>query len=176
MTLKDDQLFTKLGNQPDVAIYPESETMFFLKVVDAQVEFPSASQVILHQNGRDMTAKRLSDAEAKQAMDAAAAFTKRFKEQMAADGSEAALRRLIEQLRAGKPNADQLTALGTAQFNRQLAQLQAAIGEKGTLQSLTFKAVGPAGPDIYDAKFEKGSLECRIWLAPDGKIDNFNAR
>jgi CubicO group peptidase (beta-lactamase class C family) len=181
VTLENNQLSTKLGNQQPVPIYPESDTMFFPKVVDAEVEFPKlndrgvASQLILHQGGHDMTADRLGDAEAKEAMDAAAAFAKRIKDQTAANGSEAALRSLIEQLRAGKPNADQLTALGTAQFNRQLAQLQAAIGEKGTLQSLTFKAVGPAGPDIYDAKFEKGSLECRIWLAPDGKIDNFNA-
>jgi CubicO group peptidase (beta-lactamase class C family) len=176
VTLQNNQLFTKLGNQPDVAVYPESETMFFLKVVDAQVEFPDSTRLILHQNGRDMPAMRLSDAEAKQAMDAAAAFARRFKEQTAAVGSEAALRQLIEQLRVGKPDTGQLTVPGAAQFSRQVAQLQSAIAEKGALQSLTFKAVGPAGPDIYDAKFDKGSLECRIWLAPDGKIDNFNAR
>ena len=181
VTLEGNQLSTKLGNQQPITVFPESETMFFPKVVDAEVEFPKlndkgvASQLILHQGGRDMTADRLGDAEAKEAMDAAAAFAKRFKDQSAAAGSEAALRHLIEQLRTGKPNADQFTPAGIAQFNRQLTQLQPGLTEKGALQSLTFKAVGPAGPDIYDAKFEKGSFECRIWLAPDGKIDNFNA-
>jgi CubicO group peptidase (beta-lactamase class C family) len=176
VTLEDNQLFTKLGTQQPVAIYPESQTMFFLKVVDAQVEFPNSNELILHQNGRDMTGKRLSDADAKVAMDAAAAFAKRFKDQTAAPGGETALRTLIDQLRLGKPNLNQLTSGGAAQFNRQLTQLQTAISEKGALQALTFKAVGPGGADVYDAKFEKGSLECRIWLAPDGKIDNFNAR
>jgi CubicO group peptidase (beta-lactamase class C family) len=40
ITLEGTQLVTKLGNQPPVPVYPESETMFFAKVVDAQIEFP----------------------------------------------------------------------------------------------------------------------------------------
>ena len=39
ITLKDGHLFSKLGNQPEVELFPESETKFFLKVVDAQCEF-----------------------------------------------------------------------------------------------------------------------------------------
>ena len=57
---------------------------------------------------------------------------------------------------------------GLAKLTReQLTRLQAMIVEKGTLQSLTFKAVGTAGPDIDEAKFENGSFEYRIWLSPD---------
>ena len=56
-----------------------------------------------------MTAKRLDDAEAKKVADAAAAFDKRFKDQTPAPGSEAALRRMIEELRLGKPNYDLLS-------------------------------------------------------------------
>ena len=48
-----------------------------------------------------MTAKRLDDAEAKKIADAAAAFAKRFKDQTPAPGSEAALRKMIEDLRMG---------------------------------------------------------------------------
>jgi hypothetical protein len=60
ITLEGNQLKSKLGNQQPIDIFPESETMFFLKVVDAQLEFPKdASQVTLHQNGRDLIAKRL---------------------------------------------------------------------------------------------------------------------
>ncbi|MDQ2944364.1 MAG: serine hydrolase [Acidobacteriota bacterium] len=60
VTLEGNQLIEKLGNQPAVPIFPESETMFFLKVVDAQLEFPKGdahaipSQLTLHQNGRDI--------------------------------------------------------------------------------------------------------------------------
>ena len=67
ISLENNQLMTRLGNQPQVPIFAESETMFFAKVVDAQIEFPKtnaqekASQLILHQGGRDMTAKRATD-------------------------------------------------------------------------------------------------------------------
>lgn len=66
-----NQLTAKLGNQPAFPIFPQSETVFFLKVVDAQIEFPKddgsgkASQLTLHQNGRDITAPRVDDAEQK---------------------------------------------------------------------------------------------------------------
>jgi hypothetical protein len=95
ITLEGSQLISKLGNQQPVPIFPESETMFFAKVVDAQIEFPKvegegkAGQMILHQGGRDQTAKRLDDAEAKRLADAAAAVAKRFKGQTPAPGSEA---------------------------------------------------------------------------------------
>jgi CubicO group peptidase (beta-lactamase class C family) len=65
ITLEGNQLSEKLGNQPAFLIFPESETMFFLKAVDAQIEFPKtdagqkAPQLTLHQNGRDVVAKRL---------------------------------------------------------------------------------------------------------------------
>ena len=60
-----DQLFTKLGMQEAIPVYPESETMFFPKVVDAEVEFVKSARgevtdLILHQNGRDQKAPRTS--------------------------------------------------------------------------------------------------------------------
>jgi hypothetical protein len=182
IALDGNQLTGKLGGQPALPIFPQSETMFFLKVVDAQIEFPkdngsgNASQLTLHQGGRDMTAKRLDDAEAKKVTDAASAFDKRFKDQTPASGSEAALRRMIEELRLGKPNYDLLSS-GLANATRQqLPQLQSMIPGLGTLQSVNFKGVGPGGADIYHVKFEKGSLDYRIWLGSDGKIESANVR
>ena len=178
ITLDKNQLLSKLGNQQPVPIYPESETMFFTKVVDAELEFPSlndkgmASQLILHQNGRDMPAKRLDEAEAKQIAGAAAAFAKRLEDQTADSRSEAALRGLIGELLAGKLALD---AMGP-NAQRQVALMRPMTAEMGSLQSMIFKGVGPAGPDIYTVKFEKGTLEYRIWIALDGKIDNANAR
>jgi hypothetical protein len=46
----------------------------------------------------------------------------------------------------------------------------------GALQSVNFKGVGPGGADIYQVKFEKGSLDYRIWLGPDGEIESANVR
>jgi hypothetical protein len=57
----------------------------------------------------------LDDAEAKKFFDTAAAVDKRFKYQTAAPGSEAALRRMIEELRVGKPNYDLLSPASVTQ-------------------------------------------------------------
>jgi hypothetical protein len=61
--LEGEQLMTQATNQPKFPIFPESETKFFLKVVDAQIEFVfdakgEVTSLILHQGGRDQVAKR----------------------------------------------------------------------------------------------------------------------
>lgn len=123
-----------------------------------------------------MPAKRLSDTDAKQVADAAAAFAKRLKDQTPAPGGEAALRRMIEDLRLNKPDTDLMSSDLADRMRHQLEQLATPVSQLGALQSLSFTAVGPGGADIYRAKYEKGSLTYRIWLAPDGKIENANVR
>jgi CubicO group peptidase (beta-lactamase class C family) len=180
IALEGHQLTGKLGNQPALEIFPESETMFFLKVVDAEIEFPKtdaegkASQLTLHQNGRDMPAKRLDDAEAKRIADAAAAFAKRLKDQTPAPGGEAAVRKMIADLQQGKPDEAMLSP--GAPIHQQLSQLQSEVGQFGTVQSIAFKGVGPGGADIYSVKSDKGAWEYRIWLTPDGKVEMANTR
>jgi len=180
ITLENNQLFSKLGTQPAIAIFPESKTMFFPKVVNAEIEFAKddeqgrPTELILHQNGRDMRAKRLSDAQAKLVTEAAAAFAKRMKEQTPAPGSEIALRKMIEDLRREKPTYDLLNPDLAAAVSQQLPQTQSTFAKLGSVQSIVFKAVGPAGPDIYTVKFENGALEYRIWLGVNGKIDAAN--
>jgi CubicO group peptidase (beta-lactamase class C family) len=59
ITLDGDHLMGQLTGQPKYQIFPQSETMFFLKVVDAQIEFAAdGSSLVLHQNGRDTKAPR----------------------------------------------------------------------------------------------------------------------
>jgi CubicO group peptidase (beta-lactamase class C family) len=64
VTLKDGHLISKLGNQPEVELFPESETSFFLKVVDAQAEFVrdptthAVTHMTIHQNGNTRDAKK----------------------------------------------------------------------------------------------------------------------
>ena len=177
VTLENNQLFSKLGNQQAIPIFAESRTMFFPKVVDAELEFTKddeqgrPTEMILHQNGRDQSAKRLDDAEFKRAADAAAAAAKRFKDQTAIPGSDVALRKMIEDLRLGKPDYDHMSAGLAAATRQQLPQLQSTLTQMGALQSLTFKGVGPGGADIYAVKFENGSLEYRIMLGADGKVE-----
>ncbi|MGA8029505.1 MAG: serine hydrolase [Bryobacteraceae bacterium] len=57
-TLEGDQLMTQATNQPKLPMYPESQTKFFLKDVDAEIEFftgdkGQVSYLIVHQGGQD---------------------------------------------------------------------------------------------------------------------------
>ena len=58
MRLVGDRLTTQLSGQQQIPVFAESETKFFLKVVDAQVEFfmdPSGAvtHAVMYQNGRE---------------------------------------------------------------------------------------------------------------------------
>lgn len=63
ITRDGDHLFAQLTGQPKAEIFPESERDYFYKAVDAQITFVTgsngrATELILHQNGRDAHAKR----------------------------------------------------------------------------------------------------------------------
>jgi CubicO group peptidase (beta-lactamase class C family) len=59
ITLDGEQLMAQLTGQGKLPIFPQSETMFFLKVVDAQLEFTAdTSALVLHQGGRAQKAVR----------------------------------------------------------------------------------------------------------------------
>jgi len=58
VTLDGDHLVTQATGQQKIPIFPESETMFFPKVIDAEIEFVKnhageVTGMILHQNGHD---------------------------------------------------------------------------------------------------------------------------
>ena len=59
MTVQGGQLMTQATGQPKFPMFAESETNFFLKVVEAEVEFfkdekGEVTHLVLHQGGRDM--------------------------------------------------------------------------------------------------------------------------
>ena len=63
ITQEGDHLAAQATNQPKFPLFPESETKFFLKVVDAQLEFikndkGEVTNLVLHQNGHDAKAVR----------------------------------------------------------------------------------------------------------------------
>ncbi len=61
---RGDKLISQATGQPEVELFPESETRFFLKVVDAQVDFVlgpdgRAVRLVLHQGGQDLPAPKV---------------------------------------------------------------------------------------------------------------------
>jgi hypothetical protein len=64
VTTRDERLFVQATAQPQIEVYPESETEFFYKVVNAQITFVKneagyVNKLILRQNGRDTEAKKM---------------------------------------------------------------------------------------------------------------------
>jgi len=63
ITLENGQLMEQATNQPKFPLFPESPSKFFLKVVDARIEFfgeanGQISHLVLHQNGHDVRGER----------------------------------------------------------------------------------------------------------------------
>jgi len=59
-----DRLMVQLTGQPFFEVFPETQTKFFYKVVDAQITFVKdgagkVTALILHQNGLNQEAKRV---------------------------------------------------------------------------------------------------------------------
>ncbi len=64
VTLEAGQLFIQATNQPKFPVFPESETEFFLKVVDAQITFVrdedgQVTSLILHQAGQHVPGQKI---------------------------------------------------------------------------------------------------------------------
>jgi CubicO group peptidase (beta-lactamase class C family) len=68
VTRQGDQLYTQATGQQKVKVYPSSETTFYLKVVDAQIEFTvedgSVPRLTLYQRGQEIVFER-TDGESK---------------------------------------------------------------------------------------------------------------
>ena len=63
VTVEDGKLMVQATGQGKLQVFAESPTEFFYKAVDAQITFEKdkagkVTQLVLHQNGRDMPGKR----------------------------------------------------------------------------------------------------------------------
>jgi uncharacterized protein (TIGR03435 family) len=173
VTREGDHLLSRLPGQPPVPYFARNEREFFAKSVDAQITWMTntqgqATQLVLHQNGKDTVAPRMDEAVAQAQMDALAI---RVRAQSAAPGTEAELRRYIQGLQRGELNLDDWVPAARAGIRSQGPALKWRFGIVGQLKSLTFKGVTPNGLDQYESRFEKDSFQWTIRLAPDGKID-----
>jgi len=172
---------SRIWGQRAAEMFPSSDQEYFLKVVDARWVFSTdangnGSTAILYQNGREQTVTRLSGAEGQAALDRSIATEDRFKNQMPAAGSEAALRTLLAGIWNGNLNYDGMTADVAQGFrNGSLADWEKKLISFGPVSSISFTRVAPEGVDVYDVKFEKDTREFRIGLDLNGRIEEIGS-
>jgi hypothetical protein len=164
VTRNGQQLFAQLTGQPAIPIYPQSDSEFFLKVVNAQISFITDPQgvvasLVLHQNGQNITRPRIDAATAKQIADNIAA---KVQSQTPTPGSKAALRRLIAGILAGQANYEEMSPELAQATRQQLPQLQ-AIAALGAVESVEFGG-------CRQRRLEHGSSQWRIALGSNGII------
>lgn len=172
VTRDADRLFAQLTGQGKAEIFPQSEHEFFYRIVKARISFESDPQgrvtgLVLHQNGRSMPAPRIDAATAQQV---AAEIAAKVAAQTPTPGSEAALRRLIEGIRTGKPDYAHMSPALSNATRQQLPVLEAAMANLGAVQSVEFRGVGSQGWDVYEVRQEHGLTEWRISLGADGTV------
>jgi hypothetical protein len=167
------RLLTQLPGQPAVEVFPEKKGDFFAKVVDAQISFDTAAlgqatSLVLHQNGMEQAANRLSD---DTALRIAAELRQRIKDNTPGPGTELALRHQIETLERGDPDYGAMGPELVEATQQQLPQIKNLFEKLGPLKALEFSKVLPNGNDVYLATFDNGRLECTIFpLSSAGKV------
>jgi bla regulator protein BlaR1 len=173
VTRSGTQLITQISGQPPVDVFAQTPTHFFVKVVEANLDFVTdgnapATALILHQGGRDITMARMDDAVATR-FDAA--LTARIAANSPQPGSEAAVRDIFERISKGKPaDYTKMSPELAAAVEQQAPMAAEQIGGLGALQSVTFQGVDPSGVDVYVVKFLSGSLLIHINLNSKGVI------
>jgi BlaR1 peptidase M56 len=165
---------TAYGDQAFVS--PDTdETITFTSDAEGQ-----ASALSLGEPGRKARrAIRIDAARAQSIEDAfarqVATAPDRFKDQLPADGSKAALLREIHDLEAYTPGDARLEQMAE-NVRRQVAPLHAMLVAFGAVESVFFRGVGPGGYDIYGAQFTNGLGEFRVRLGADGNIEDIGFR
>ena len=172
-TREGQRMFTQLTGMPQVEVFASSETDFFTKVSnekgsvvrDAQGR---ATAIVLHQGGQDITLPRIDEAQARQISDALEA---KLKNQVANPGSEAALRRLIAQMRQDPPNVDGISPGLAAAIREQHPRAHPFFERLGNVKSIEFVSVADSGWDKYLVRYEHGSATWQIQLGANGIIE-----
>ena len=169
-----DHFFSRLTGQINVEFFPESETKFFATIVHAQISFNTDGQgqvteLVLHQNGLEQHAPRISESTAK-ALETNLA--ERVRANKPSPGTEEALKHQIESMESGHRDYSALTPTFASAIKEPEPVILAALSNMGALKSIKFHSVTVGGMDTYTVEFERGSTEWYITpLTTDGKIN-----
>ena len=147
-------------------LVPLSELEFVGSITQSHYTFVTDAQgtvtgLTSNQDGLEVTWPRIDDATRDEIK---AKLAARIQNKAPVPGSDAALRRLIEGLRAGTPNYDEMSPALARACRRQLPQLQMTARFLGAIQSIEFQGVGSQGWDVYEVRRENGVVTWRIAL------------
>lgn len=170
MTVKLDgsQLSTQLTGQKFIPIYPSSNVAFFVKVVNAHMNFVVNAQgqstaMEFYQNGRHITAPRIDAATAQGIQNA---LDTRVSAQKPYPDSEQILQILLAQ----NSDAPRLSPDLAALMREQKPRTDAFLDGLGPATSHEFTGVTPQGWDKYLVRHENGTEEIGFALDSNGTI------
>jgi len=83
--------------------------------------------------------------------------------------TEARLRRVITELKSGKPNFEQMEPMLRIVVRQQMTVLVPRLQALGSLLSLSYEGQ-QQGSDVYEVKFTNGTTAWMIGIAPNGNI------
>jgi Domain of unknown function (DUF3471) len=187
VTREGDHLFVHETGQAKTELIPRSAAGYTAADgIGPDVMFEGASQggpsgLVMYDAARGaVRAPRIDAARAHQ-LDTVAArqladAPERFKKQIPAPGSEAALRHHFEAFARGAPDYGQMAARIAPVISQQTHYLMTSLTALGAIESAVFKGVGPGGFDIYAVKFAHGEAQIRLSLTDDGKLQGLNFR
>ena len=151
---------------------PQGPDEFRYQNVDVTIRFKrdASGQVMglsFEQNGAVTYAPRIASSRV-QAIQSDIA--ERYRNQLAAPGSEPALRRLIEGIQSGSPNYSIMSPQLAGGTRTLLKSFQSTMQPFGPIQSIEFKGVNQAGWDEYQVKHAHGAADWQILLDDKGVI------
>jgi CubicO group peptidase (beta-lactamase class C family) len=172
VTRDRDHLFSQVTGRLKYQLAPLGDREYQVKSADFQVTFTPDPQgkimgLVVRRSGGEQIAKRV-DAVAAQAIEAFP--QKRLVENVPLTGSEATLRRVLEELKAS-PDYGRMTPPLAQAVRDALPTIQAELGSLGRTLSVQFIGVGSRGEDIYSVHFSNGDAEWRIRLTSDGILE-----
>ena len=172
ITRDGDRLFSHIVGQPVLEYLPYDDHEFFQPDLHLQLSFAGdghgkANTLVAHQNGGETQFARLDDVAAESSI---AQLAHRVKSKTPQPGSEAALRRYLDEADGDQPRFEQLSPDLAAIARNHLSTYRQLRAPAGAFRSIAFKRVLPDGRDIYEVRYENAVWDWQISLAPDAKV------
>jgi CubicO group peptidase (beta-lactamase class C family) len=172
VTRDQGRLFSQVTGRLKYELAPLGDREYHVKSADIQVTFTPDPQgkimgLVMRRGGGEQIAIRV-DAVAAQAIEAFP--QKRLVENVPLTGSEATLRRVLDELKAS-PDYGRMTPPLAQAVRDALPTIQAELGSLGSALSVEFIGVGSRGEDVYAVYFSNGDTEWRIRLTSEGVLE-----